>query len=85
MKPLLEPVDAVAESAHQPDQVQNYARQTYLTAREAADFLRFPSVKAFHMWQRRQGIRSFRTGKRKLLFARKDLERAISSGVRRAV
>lgn len=81
----LKPIQAVAEAAHHPDKVRDYSRQTYLDAREAADFLRFPTLDAFHSWQRRQRIPSFRVGKRKLLFARKDLERAIGVGHRRVI
>lgn len=52
------------------------ARSVFLTVPEAAAFLRFPSVKAFHEWARRRAIPRCRRG-RVLLFYRKDLEAAV--------
>lgn len=52
------------------------ASQRYLSLAEAADYLRFPSPKAFHEWTRRQGLRACKAG-RTNLYLRVDLERCV--------
>lgn len=49
---------------------------TYLTAKEAAVYLRFSTVRAFYEWVRRHGITKLRKGRR-VLFLRRDLDDAL--------
>lgn len=51
-------------------------RAVWLSAQEAADYLRSPSVRALYMWAKRHGVIARHRGSR-LLFARQDLDRAI--------
>jgi len=53
--------------------------QTYLTAQEAAEYLRFPSVKAFREYVRRHPLPTCRAGARRLLYRRRDLDRAVTA------
>jgi hypothetical protein len=57
------------------------ARQFYLDVPEAADYLRFPSVAALRKWVAKACVPKFRAG-RKVLFARKDLDRAVADPMR---
>lgn len=54
------------------------SRQTYLTAKEAAEYLRHPSTKAFLMWARRHHLPCCRETGRRLLYRRKDLDAAVT-------
>lgn len=56
----------------------------WLTAKEAADYVRAPSVKAFYEWKRRHGVASARYGSR-LRFLRSDLDLALGGAHRRAL
>lgn len=56
--------------------IEALCRQTYLSMAEAADYLRFCSVKAFREWTYRARLPKCRAG-RKVLFFRKDLDAAV--------
>lgn len=49
---------------------------TYLTAKDAAAYLQFPSVKAFDHWVTRRGVPSLRRGRIRL-FAQDVLDRVL--------
>lgn len=54
-------------------------RDAYLTAEEAALYVRSASVKAFYDWRLRHGVAACRSGVRgKLLFRRRDLDEALA-------
>lgn len=81
----LQAVQSVTEQSHDGDQIAQGPREfpsPWLSADEAAAYLRSPSRAAFYMWYRRHGLQPLRRGNR-LLFARLDLDRAIGVVARR--
>lgn len=56
----------------------DFARNTYLTAEEAAEYLRFRSLEALRKWARRYAVPKCRRG-RALLFLRRDLDEAVGN------
>lgn len=53
-------------------------RGAYLTAEEAALYVRSASVKAFYDWRLRHGVPACRSGQRgRLLFRRRDLDEGL--------
>lgn len=78
---VLEGHDRPAEPALQPPDLDRapkdaLVRSPYLTAEEAAAYVRSGSLKAFYEWRRRHGVRAFGSCG-KLLFTRKDLDEAL--------
>lgn len=81
----LHAIQPVTEQPHDGDQVAQGPREVHspwLSAKEAAAYLRCPTVAAFYIWRRRHGIEARHRGKC-LLFARLDLDRAIGVVARR--
>jgi hypothetical protein len=74
-RPLAE-VDQVTRSFEGEPQIGD-AISPYLTAREAARYLRFSSVRAFYAWRRRHPVVSQQRG-RALLFERRALDLAVA-------
>lgn len=75
----LQPIQPFAEAdtdRDQPVRQPSGFASVWLSAAEAAAYLRCPSVRAFYMWRKRHGIEARHRGAR-LLFARADLDRAI--------
>lgn len=80
--------DVVVEGGARPPEAQQQtghlsgtpldalARLTFLTASEAADFLRKPSVSAFRQWAYDARLPRCRAG-RSVLYRRRDLEAAV--------
>ncbi len=50
----------------------------WMTAQEAADYVRAPTVKAFYEWRKRHGVACALYG-RQLRFTRADLDHAIGA------
>lgn len=71
----LQAADAIAEVCDEERQVAEQPRRLgdWLTVKDLADWLRFPSARACRMWLRRHRIASVRRG-RVILVSRRDVE-----------
>jgi hypothetical protein len=54
----------------------------WLTAKEAADYLRLPSVKALYQRRARGQVKGYPLGPRTLRFRRRDLDALLAAGGR---
>lgn len=77
MKHTVRPVQQVTRGLERQAQIGDPI-SPYLTAAEAARYLRFPTVKAFYAWRQRHPVVCRHRGGRTLLFERAALDLAIA-------
>lgn len=75
----LQSVDPLAQVDDHVEQVSKQRDKVWLTAAHAAEYLDFPTVKAFRLWTYRHGIKAGRVG-RALRYLRADLDAAVVRG-----
>lgn len=75
------PTKAKLQSANLKRPALDASGQTYLSAAEACDYVRSPTLRAFYAWIERQRIQKFHRGRR-LLFLRRDLDEAVQTETR---